>query len=163
MKYVIVKGARDHGKSTTIDAVCSILNPERIQRVNTDKRQLEYFDRNEPMHNGCFLLRVHGKIILISAGATTEHKTRITVLIDILIELNIQTDFAIVAMRRCERMEGFNTPEELTLLGEDLGLVESNLIDGDYQNSSEWKDRVQRIVDMLRKAGLEIESKAVAG
>lgn len=163
MKYVIVKGASNHGKSTTIDAVCRILNPERIERLNTDKKQLQYFDRNEPMHNGCFVIWVSGKIVLVSAGATTEHKTRITVLIEILIELNIQIDFAIVAMRSREQTEGFNTPEELKLLGDYLGTVEINSIPGDYQNSSEWKDRVQDIVNMLWKAGLEVESQAMAG
>ena len=162
MKYIIVKGASHHGKSTTIDAVCRMLNPERVKRLNTVKRQLQDFDMNEePMHNGCFVLWVRGKIILVSAGATTEHKTKITVLIKILIELDIHIDFAIVAMRSREQTEGFNTQEELNLLGEYLGTVEINWLEGDYENSPQWKERVQGIVNMLRAAGLVMGEDAV--
>ena len=162
MKYIIVKGASHHGKSTTIDAVCRMLKPERVERLNTVKRELQYFDQSEPKHNGCFLLWVRGKIILVSAGATTEHKTSITVLITILIELQIEIDFAIVAMRSREQTKDFNTPEELKRLGECLGTVEISWIAGDYKNSIEWKDRVQGIVDMLNAAGLVTEDEMVA-
>jgi hypothetical protein len=163
MKYIIVKGASHEGKSTTIDAVCRMLNPDQVKRLNTSKKELQPFDMSEPMHNGCFVLWVRGKIILVSAGATTEHKTRITVLVSILIELEITIDFAIIAMRSREQTEGFDTPEELKLLGQDLGTIYIDKIDGDYENSQKWKDRAQGILDKLREAGLVMEMELEAG
>jgi hypothetical protein len=65
-------------------------------------------------------------------------------------------DFAIIAMRSHERKDGFNTPEELLSLGEDMGTVYINHLGEDYHNSEEWKKRVEGIVDTLKKHGLEI-------
>jgi hypothetical protein len=154
MKYILVSGASHAGKSTTMDAVCKMLKPDRIQRLNPDTKTLEDIGGVHHMLNGSFLLEVNGSIILVAAGATTEQKITITLLVKIAIELKLRIDFAIVSMRSYEKKTGFNTPEELKSLGECIGSFTVNKISGeDFKNSQQWKARVQGIVNLLAKHG----------
>src|ERR1700757_2128780 len=104
MKYILIIGTTNAGKSTTIDAVCKKLNPTSVQHLKSDKT-FEKVAIDVDILNGTYLIEVNGKIILVSAGAPTEQNIRITVLIEICIKLKIKIDFALVAMRTVERRE----------------------------------------------------------
>lgn len=155
MKYILLKGASHAGKSTTMDAVCKMLKPDHIQRLNPTAKTVEDIDGIYEMFNGSFILEVNGVIILVAAGATTEQGVTITMLVKIAIALKIRIDFAIVSMRSYETKDGFNTPTELNSLGECIGTFVVHKIRGDdFRNAEQWKTRVQGIVTLLEEHGV---------
>lgn len=157
MKYILIKGTSHAGKSTTMDAVCKGLNPSRVQRLNPGKGTLEDFDTSHEMLNGSFVLEVHGTIILVAAGATTEQGFKITTLIDIVVRLKGKIDFAIVSMRSYELKEGYDTPSQLAQVGKCIHEVCIEKIPGDdFMNSTEWLDRVTGILEALRLHGVAV-------
>lgn len=155
MKYILLKGASHAGKSTTMDAVCKMIKPDRIRRLNPNAKTLEDIDGIDGMLNGSFILEVNGMILLVAAGATTEQGVTITMLVKIAIDLKIRIDFAIVSMRSYEMKSGFNTPTELKSLGECIGTFVIHKVPGDnFRNSEHWKARVRGIVNLLEEHGL---------
>jgi hypothetical protein len=118
MKYILIIGRANDGKSTTIDAVCKQLKPTRVEKLDVRRRMIEEQDNSVPILNGTYIIEAQGKIILVVAGAPTEQGTTITVLINICIELKLKIEFALVCMRSYERSEGFNTRVELKELGQ---------------------------------------------
>jgi len=151
MKYILLIGTRDAGKSTTVDAVCKILRPKVIKRLQ-GKETFTEVGSDEQIHNGTYLIEVNGKSILVVAGAPTEQGIRITILVQICIELDIKLDFALVAMRSYERSEGFNTREELEQLGECVHQESIYKIPGEgFRQTDEWKGRIDRIVNIMHE------------
>jgi hypothetical protein len=146
MNYILIKGAADAGKSTTIQHVCQRLQPISIQQLKSGQR-FEKVALDTKILNGTYLLLVNNKMMLVSAGAPTEQRITITVLIEICISLNIKIGLALVAMRSVERTEGFSTKRELEKLGTCIWEQRIYKIDGDnYQHTTEWKERVDSIV-----------------
>lgn len=156
MKYILLKGASSSGKSTTMKAVCKVIKPDRIQRLRPGIRTLEDCDVNVDMANGTFVVQKGEMIILTSAGSPTEQGIRITVLIEMVIELRGRVDIAIVSMRKYEQKEGFDTPMELNGLGECLHIETIRRIPDDFVKSAEWNSRIVRIVNVLENAGVEV-------
>lgn len=152
MKYILIIGTADAGKSTTINAVCKKLNPTSIQRLKSDKT----FGKvaiDVDILNGTYLVEINGKIILVSAGAPTEQNIKITILIEICIKLKIEIDFALVAMRTVERREGFDTKKELKEFGECILEERIWQVNGDdFKNSNEWQSRIEKISGLIKNA-----------
>jgi molybdopterin-guanine dinucleotide biosynthesis protein len=150
MKYILLVGTKDAGKSTTIDAVCKRLKPDAVKQLHWD-RTFKDVSPTQKIRNGTYIIQVKGKFVLVVAGAPTEQGIRITVLIQVCIELNIKIDFVLVVMRSYERSEGFNTRQELKELGECVYEETIYQIPGDnYQGSVEWNERVNKIVDCIQ-------------
>lgn len=150
MKYILIIGASENGKSTTINEVCKKLKPTRAWELNSDEIFVEV-KTNIGIYNGTYLIEVNGTIILVAAGSPTEQDITITVLVEIAIKLKFNIKILIVAMRTFEKKEGFDTPKELENLGEKIYQEKIYKIAGDYKNSSEWNDRVKRITSVVEK------------
>jgi len=149
MKYILIVGAKDSGKSTTMDAVCKTLNPDRIFQLNSENEFLEVDSKVEIM-NGTYIIEVKGQIILVVAGAPTEQDITITILVEIAIKFKIRIDFAIVAMRAFEKKKDFDTRNELKQLGECLLETRIWKIHADnYKETPEWKERIRDIADLI--------------
>ena len=86
MKYILIIGTKDAGKSTTIDAVCKKLKPTSVERLNSEK-VFEKVSNTVDILNGTYVIEVDGKIILVVAGAPTEQGITITVLIKICLKM----------------------------------------------------------------------------
>lgn len=158
MKYILIIGAKDVGKSNTVDGVCKKLNPTKIQRLDAHNKTLKDCEITESILNGTYIIEVKGKVILIVAGTPTEQEIRITVIMQICVELNIKIDFAILTMRTFEKSIDkhgvrFNTWQELKEFGECILETKIyNRIEGDgdtYKQTAEWKERVENIVKHL--------------
>jgi hypothetical protein len=145
MNSILIKGKADEGKSTTIREICKSLNPERVWELIYDKKELKETTVGE-IFNNTYVIQVGGKKILIAAGAPTEQKIRITLLIKICVELEVEIDFAIVAKRSAERRKGFDTINELKNFGEIILIDKISKIPGeDFKQSQEWNDRISKI------------------
>ncbi|MCW3102422.1 MAG: hypothetical protein JWO09_862 [Bacteroidetes bacterium] len=150
MKYILITGTKDAGKSTTIDAVCKRLNPSVVQRLTAD-RTFEKVDPTIDFLNGTYIIEIKGKIILVVAGAPTEQNIQITILIKICIELKIKIDFALVSKRTFERIENFDTVNELKNFGECLLEERINRVSEDnFEESEEWKSRIEKICKLVK-------------
>ena len=150
MKYILIIGTSDAGKSTTINAICKKLNSTSIQRLKSNKT-FEKISINVDILNGTYLVETNGKIILVSAGAPTEQNIKITILIEICLKLKIEIDFALVAMRTVERREDFDTKKELKEFEECI-LEERiwQLNGADFKNSKEWQGRIEKISELIK-------------
>lgn len=150
MKYVLIIGAKDNGKSTTINEVCKRLKPSKVWQLNSKGIFIEV-KVTVGMFNGTYLIEVDGKIILVAAGCPTEQDITISVLVKIAITLQFDVKILIVAMRTSERKKGFDTPKELEKLGQKIHEEKISLISGDYKNDSNWNNRVDKIVNIIKK------------
>lgn len=150
MKYVLIIGASENGKSTTINQVCKDLKPTKAWELNSEAVFAEV-EVNVEMFNGTYLLEVKGTIILVGAGCPTEQDVTITDLVNIALNLGFAVSILIVAMRTFERKEGFDTPKELDKLGSKIYEEKIEKIPGDFKNNSKWIDRVQNIVSVVKK------------
>lgn len=152
MKYILIIGTTNAGKSTTINAVCKKLNPTSIQRLKSDKT-FEKVAIDVDILNGTYLVEINGKVILVSAGAPTEQNIKITILIEICIKLKIEINFALVAMRTVERREGFDTKKELKEFGECILEERIWQVSGDnFKSSKKWQNRIDKISGLIKNA-----------
>lgn len=149
IKSILIVGASDAGKSTTAQEVCRQLKPNKVYSLNIVEQKLNEA-KIENIFNNTFVIEVNGKLILVVAGATTEQGFKITLIIDICIKLKLDISFALVSMRSFERMEGFKTKEQLSAITELLLSVKINKIDGDFRNSEEWTNRIDKIVKLIK-------------
>lgn len=150
MKYIIITGTKDAGKSTTVDAVCKKVNPTSISRL-TANRTFEKVDTTIDLLNGTYIIEISGKVILVVAGAPTEQNIQITILIEICIELNIKIDFALVSKRTYERSENFDTVNELKKFGECI--LEDRIYripKENFRQSEDWKSRIEKIYRLVK-------------
>jgi energy-coupling factor transporter ATP-binding protein EcfA2 len=151
MNYILIIGTKDAGKSTTIAAICEALKPTSVKSLDVQTGILTD-DSLENIFNNTFLINVSGKAVLIVAGAPTEQKFRITIIIEVFIKLKIKIDFALVAMRSSERLEGFDTVNELAKFGECI-LQERiwKIEEENFRQSKEWKNRINRYTDLIHQ------------
>ena len=154
MKSILIIGASNAGKSTTIREVCRRLKPSKVYRLYADIENLENsrIDLSEvdKIFNDTFIVEYQGKFILVVAGATTEQNIQITTLIEICIKIKIYISFLLVSMRSFEKREGFDTPKELKNNSE-IVLTEKiyRINDENFMNNNEWQKRIDKIVKTL--------------
>ncbi len=159
MKYILIVGKKDAGKSTTISNVCERLKPTKIQRLIIYENSIhsgyrcEDVDQVDEIFNGTYILEVNGKVILIVVGSPTEQKRSITILIEITIKIKIRIDFALIAVRTSERLEGFNTWDELKKYGS-LILDEwiEKIKDEKFNETDLWKSRIEKITSLVNSS-----------
>ncbi|MEO8759755.1 MAG: hypothetical protein ABI388_01950 [Bacteroidia bacterium] len=153
-KSILIIGASNGGKSTTMQAVCKKLNPTKVFKLcpNVDNYKESSIEISTLDHifNDTFIIEVNAQFVLVCAGAPTEQKIKITILIDICIEINIDISFFLVSMRSFEKKEGYKTQIELSnkshiILTERIYRIN----DDDYKNTNEWKDRINRITKLI--------------
>jgi adenylate kinase family enzyme len=157
MKYILIIGACNAGKSTTANAVCEKLNPSRILLLTpkwTDLPNSNFVqvDNSVIIENGTYIIEVNGKLILISAGSPTEQCIRISILIEICITLNLSIEFALVSMRSFEKKDGYDTRNELKKIGELI--LEKKIYrikDEKFETTDAWKTRIDSIVKLIKK------------
>lgn len=155
MKYILLKGKMDAGKSSTITAICQNFIISSCQRITLDangKLKIEN-DTSNNFGNGTFIINVNGSNILIVAGAPTEQKITITLILIFIMELQIEILFAIISVRSREVLAGFDTVSELEKLGHVCILEEeiSRIDIHNYTLTSIWQNRIKKISDLINK------------
>lgn len=151
MKYILIVGKSNTGKSTTIDAVCKKINPTSVKRL-IKRKELEEIDPVTPLHDGTFIAEIHGKTILVVAESPTEQNIKITALMAICAKLNLNIDVAIVAKRLVERRFDFNTRKELMVFGKCVLEERVKLInDKNFKETKEWQGRINKIHKIVKK------------
>ena len=150
MKYILLKGKMNAGKSETITSVCKNFDVNSCQRISLNAEG-ELIIKNDG--NGTFIINVNGSNILIVAGAPTEQKITITIMLKFLAQIQVEIAFAIISVRSREVLAGFDTANELNKLGHECVLEEEVIrIDSDdYSVTTNWRDRVKRIVELINQ------------
>lgn len=151
MKSILIIGTSNAGKSTTAQEVCKQLKPDKVFSLNIAKKKIKDA-KIENIFNNTFIIELNGKLILVVAGATTEQCFKITVIIEVCIKLKLDISFALVSMRSFERMEGFDTKNQLASISEIILEERIYKIEGDYRNTKEWKNRIEKIVNLINKS-----------
>ena len=157
MKSVLIIGASHAGKSTTIREVCKRVNPTKVYRLHVDNNNLKNsqieLSEIDKIFNDTFIIEVQGKMIMVVAGAPTEQNIRITVLIEVCIQIGIDISFLLVSMRSFEKREGFDTPNELKNQSE-IVLKEKihKITDDNFINNIEWNQRIDKIVKIIKSS-----------
>jgi hypothetical protein len=155
MKSILIIGASNAGKSTTMREVCKKLSPSKVYRLyanknNLEKSRIELSDVKK-IFNDTFIIEIDGKFVLVVAGAPTEQKIKITILIEICIELKINISFILVSMRSFERSKNFDTPNELKKKSEIVLTEKIHIIkDEKFEDNIEWNKRINKIADTLK-------------
>lgn len=155
MKSILIIGARDAGKSTTMREICKRLNPTKVYRLYADKHNLENsrieLSEIDKIFNDTFIIEFQGKLILVVAGAPTEQNVKITILVDICIKIKINISFLLVSMRSFEKRRGFDTPNELKKRSEIILTEKIHRInDEKFETNSEWNERINKVVEKLK-------------
>jgi hypothetical protein len=153
MKYILLKGKMDAGKSSTITAICQNFNISSCQRISLDangKLKIQN-DTSNNYGNGTFIINVNGSNILIVAGAPTEQKITITLILIFIMELQIEISIGLISVRSREVLAGFDTVNELEQQGHVCILEEEiNRIDrDDFALTSVWQNRIRKISDLI--------------
>ena len=156
MKSILIIGTADAGKSTTMREVCRRLKPNKVYKLRCDiknyKNSKLESSNVEKIYNDTFVIEVKGKLILVVAGAPTEQRIRLKILIEICIEINIEISFFLVSKRLTERIEGFDTVTELADKSEILLSQRIyRIADENFMNEKEWNDRIDSIVSLIKK------------
>jgi hypothetical protein len=147
MKYILIRGTKDAGKSTTMNEVCKRLNPNSIKKLK-DKKFIEC-EHGTEIFNDTFLIPYKNKNILIVAGAPTEQTRTITFIISICVELKIEISLALVSMRSSERKEGYDTINELERFGTCILNEQIWQVQGEFKESKEWNERIENILSLI--------------
>lgn len=156
MKSILIIGTADAGKSTTMSEVCRRLKPTKVFRLITDTENYKNSKLKKAeigdIFNDTFIIEVNGKLILVVAGAPTEQRIRLTILIEICISINVDISFYLVSKRLIERIEGFDTVTELQakskiILSQRIYKIPNE----DFQNMQEWNDRIDSIGKLILK------------
>lgn len=150
MKYILIIGASEAGKSTTINEVCKKLKPNKAWALNSDGIFVEV-KTNVDIFNGTYLIEVDGIIILVAVGSPTEQDITITVLVEIAIMQKFNIEILILAMRTFEKKSGFDTPKELEKIAVKIYQEKIYKIDGNYKNTVEWNDRINNIISVVKR------------
>lgn len=154
MKSILIQGQSNHGKSTTMNEICKRLQPEKVYQLEINHKyhnQSKLIEKDiDEIFNNTFIIKVKGLFILICAGAPTEQRIKISIIINICIEINIDIKLAIVSMRSSERMKDFDTPKELKELSEIILHERIYKIPGDdFKETEEWKNRINNITNKV--------------
>lgn len=149
MKYILLIGAKEKGKSTTIANVCKKLKPSKIWELDKEKHTFIEVEISTMIINGTYVIEVDGKFILVVAGSPTEQIITITILINIAVSQGFKISIILAAMRSFERLEGYNTPNELNNFAQEIDRIKIRKIDGDFMSNPEWQNRIERIVSKI--------------
>lgn len=149
MKYILVRGTANSGKSTTMNEVCKRLNPVIIKKLKNNS--FVESDKDVKILNDTFLITYKSKNILVVAGAPTEQNRKITDIIKICINLNIEIEIALVSMRSVERKENYDTPSELKKIGTCILDEQIWKIEGEYSESKKWNNRIENIISLINQ------------
>ena len=155
MKYVLIRGAKDSGKSTTADSVSKQFKKTSVRSLLKGldgELYLSEEDINKQIENGTYLIETANQILLFVAGAPTEQKITITVLITFLVSLNINISFALIMMRSHERLNDFDTRQELDELGFEC-IFEEHIyrINNDaFKETELWNNRISKITETIK-------------
>lgn len=154
MKSILIIGASNAGKSTTMREVCKRLKPTKVYRLYADKTNLEQskieLSNIDEIFNDTFVIEVKEKLVLVVAGAPTEQNIKITILIEICIKIKIDISFLLVSMRSFEKREGFDTPNELKAKSEIILTEKIYRIDDEkFESNIEWNKRIDKFVETL--------------
>ncbi|NTS39785.1 hypothetical protein HRG84_02615 [Flavisolibacter sp. BT320] len=153
MNSILIIGASNAGKSSTMSAVCKRLKPTKVFRLITDINNYKNSKLEEAevgsIFNNTFIIEVQGKLILVCAGAPTEQGITILILIEICIKIKIEISFLLVSMRSFEKKVGFDTPKQLAsksniVLTKRISRIEEK----NYVETAEWKNRIKDISAM---------------
>jgi hypothetical protein len=156
LKAIIITGAKDSGKSTTIQELCRQLKPKNIWqiKINTlDKKKSKLeVSSIDAIYNNVFIIEVQNKFILILAGCPTEIDIRITTVIDICFILNIDISIVVTAKRTSERKKNFNSKDELKKMGFIISEERIQKVKlTEFRDSIEWKNRIDKLKEMILK------------
>lgn len=157
MKYLLITGSKDSGKSTTIQELCRQLNPKEVFRLNISNNSEEKSEliqsQVELIFNNVFILKINdGLSVLVVAGCPTEIDIKIEKIMEICKSLGLNISIAIVAKRLFERKLGFNTPDELSSVGTFIHEELINRInDIPFSESESWKKRILRLKSIVLK------------
>jgi len=147
MKFILLRGTKDAGKSTTMNEVCKRLKPNSIKKLK-DKEFIEC-ELGMEIFNDTFLITYMDKNILIIAGAPTEQSKTITFIISICVELKIEISLALVSMRSSERKEGYDTLKELECFGTCIFDEQIWQVQGEFKESKEWNERIENLITLI--------------
>lgn len=154
MKYIIVKGKANEGKTTTIAQVVKELNPIEIKSIIFDEDEairLVELNLSEVLENGLYLIKTNNLVIIIVIGAPTEIDIPISIIFNKILELKVNIDFAIIAVREREK-DGFNSRQELQKFGAEIYFEHIEKIPViDFKNTEDWKNRVKRILNSIEE------------
>ncbi|MDR0604049.1 MAG: hypothetical protein LBG80_07085 [Bacteroidales bacterium] len=148
IKSLIIRGSQNSGKSTTIQEVCKQLNCSEVYKLNFNKKILKKSTVDE-IFNGTYIIYIGKEVILIIAGAPTEQKKSIRIILELCIELQIEISFVLSARRFAERND-FNTTSELKRFTTLLNTIKIEKISGDFRKSEEWQKRIKEIVTIIQ-------------
>lgn len=155
MKSILIIGASDAGKSTTMREVCKRLKPTKVFSLHINKEDYKKSElkesKVESIFNDTFIIEYNNKFILVVAGAPTEQRIKLTILIEICIELKIEISFMLISKRVYERLEGYNTVNEIKKKSEII-LTEKiyRIKDSDFDKTTEWNNRIDKIVTLIK-------------
>lgn len=156
MKSILIIGTRDGGKSTTITEICKMLKPSKVHSLNLTEKKLKTADVKD-IYNNTFIIEVKGKLILVVAGAPTEQQVTLKVIIEICLEINLEISFLIVAKRTSERINGFNTLNDINEFSQLLHTERVNLIELTDKNDLEsfkqnqlWINRIEKLTKIVQ-------------
>lgn len=156
MKHVVIIGACNAGKSTTIAAICRALNPCKIYKIDFQNETSIEEPLSVEIANGTYVIEVNNVSILVVAGAPTEQGICITEIIkcvEVILKVNIE--FAIVAKRARERKSGFETLTQLQSKSkcvhvERIAYIEGTTADTIKDNFN-FKERVDKLVSIIKQ------------
>lgn len=157
MKAIIIRGAGNKGKSTTIREVCKRLKPQGVYKLDISKKEKVEEDIDK-ICNDIYLIEVNGKYILVFAGSPTEISVNVSVAVDICIKIGIEISFAIVSRKYAERKfterkVKFDTRKELKEKG--FEVIHEELVrkieQNNFEQTEEWNKRVDNIVNKVNE------------
>ena len=152
MKAIIIRGAGNEGKSTTIREVCKRLKPQGVYKLDISKKEKVEEDIDK-ICNDIYLIEVKGKYILVFAGSPTEISVNVSVAVDICIKIGIEISFAIVSRKYAERKVGFDTRKEVKEKG--FEVIHEELVrrieQNNFEQTEEWNKRVDNIVNKVNE------------
>lgn len=120
MKHIVIIGACDSGKSSTIGSIIEQLKPQNVYAIDLNTKTKKQIDNSTKLHNGTYVVEVNGVLILVCAGAPTEQGYSITIIIEIVqVIFKSRIVFAIVSKRLREKGE-YSTLTELVAVSKCL-------------------------------------------
>lgn len=174
MKAIIIKGASNAGKSSTINEICRVLEPTEVYHLRINRKDHKKSilveskidktcesSKTSKIRNNTHIIKVDGKFILVCVGSPTEQCVCITDILAICKNCGVDIEYAIIAMRTIERKVGYDTCDELKKLGVDfvikvISSINPDIVDKNddnyYTKTKEWKERISEFVAIIRAA-----------
>jgi nucleoside-triphosphatase THEP1 len=146
MKYIIVRGRKDAGKSTTCSQVITRLNHDSVKVLHLANEKLEDFKSINTFNNGVYVLWLDKKLVLVVSGAPTELRVTITQVLIICEKLDLVIDICIVSMRTHERRLGFDTRNQIKEYGE---LLDEFFVAPDTFENLKDDKRIDKIIQLV--------------